>query len=81
MKHIDATYVKGKEHGTMHYPRKFQIGRWSLIIINYVNAEVLLPGMQPKEDGIEFAKVDQCRMCHAGTQSNEADTFLSWQSL
>lgn len=44
-----------------------------------LQAEVFLPGMQPKEGGIEFAKVQQCRMCHAGTKNGDADPFLSWQ--
>jgi len=43
-------------------------------------AELFLPGMQPKESGIEFAKVDQCRMCHAQTSNGSADPFLSWKS-
>jgi len=43
-------------------------------------AEVFLPGMQPKEAGIEFAKVQQCRMCHARTNNKNADPFVSWQS-
>jgi len=36
--------------------------------------------MQPKEAGIEFAKVQQCRMCHSGTKNKDADPFFSWQS-
>jgi len=43
-------------------------------------AEVFLPGMQPKEAGIEFVKVQQCRMCHSGTKNGDADPFVSWQS-
>ncbi len=42
--------------------------------------EVFLPGMQPKESGIEFAKVQQCKMCHAKTKNGSADPFFSWQS-
>ncbi|MHC4881727.1 MAG: hypothetical protein ACYTCV_03915 [Planctomycetota bacterium] len=42
-------------------------------------AEVFLPGMQPKEAGIEFAKVQQCKMCHGGTKNGDADPFFSWQ--
>jgi len=42
-------------------------------------AEVFLPGMQPKEAGIEFAKVQQCQMCHGGTKNGDADPFFSWQ--
>ena len=33
--------------------------------------DVFLPGMQPREAGIEFVKVRQCRMCHAGTRNGE----------
>jgi hypothetical protein len=42
-------------------------------------AEIFLPGMQPKEAGIEFAKVQQCKMCHSGTKNGDADPFFSWQ--
>jgi hypothetical protein len=42
--------------------------------------EVFLPGMQPEEAGIEFAKVQQCKMCHSGTNNRDADPFFSWQS-
>jgi len=45
-----------------------------------LGAEIYLPGMQPTEAQIEFAKVQQCRMCHAGTPNGAADPFLSWQS-
>ncbi len=40
--------------------------------------EIFLPGMQPGEGGIEFAKVEQCRMCHSNTKNGEADPFFSW---
>jgi hypothetical protein len=45
----------------------------------FAGAEIFLPGMQPKEAGIEFAKVQQCKMCHGGTKNGEADPFFSWQ--
>lgn len=45
-----------------------------------LGAEIFLPGMQPLEAQIEFAKVQQCRMCHANTPNDTADPFLSWQS-
>jgi hypothetical protein len=45
-----------------------------------LSAEIFLPGMQPKEAGIEFAKVLQCRMCHSGTKNGDADPFTAWQS-
>lgn len=45
-----------------------------------VSAEVFLPGMQPQEAGIEFVKVQQCKMCHGGTGNGDADPFLSWQT-
>ncbi|MCK4999316.1 MAG: hypothetical protein KAS23_07270 [Anaerohalosphaera sp.] len=44
-----------------------------------VSADIFLPGMQPKEAGIEFAKVKQCEMCHGGTKNGDADPFFSWQ--
>lgn len=53
----------------------------TLITISAITrAEVFLPGMQPKEAGIEFAKVSQCKMCHGGTKNGEADPYFSWQS-
>ena len=56
------------------------IGGILALISNMAIAEVFLPGMQPKEAGIEFAKVQQCRMCHSGTKNKDADPFVSWQS-
>src|SRR4030042_1795349 len=50
------------------------------LIGNIAVAEVFLPGMQPKEGGIEFVKVQQCRMCHSGTKNKDADPFVSGQS-
>ncbi|MHC4494823.1 MAG: multiheme c-type cytochrome [Planctomycetota bacterium] len=51
-----------------------------LTIISPAGAEVFLPGMQPKEAGIEFVKVQQCKMCHGSTQNGAADPYFSWQS-
>ncbi len=51
-----------------------------LTLAAQTGAEVYMPGMQPKEAGIEFAKVQQCKMCHAQTPNGSADPFLSWQS-
>ncbi len=51
-----------------------------VVFISLARAEVFLPGMQPKEAGIEFAKVQQCRMCHANTKNGPADPFFSWQN-
>ena len=51
-----------------------------LVPVPLIYAEVFMPGMQPNESGIEFAKVEQCRMCHAQTNNGSADPFLSWQS-
>jgi hypothetical protein len=56
------------------------VGGILALISNIAVAEVFLPGMQPKEAGIEFAKVQQCRMCHSGTKNKDADPFMSWQS-
>ena len=50
------------------------------MFISQAGAEVFLPGMQPEEAGIEFVKVQQCKMCHSGTKNGPADPFLSWQS-
>jgi hypothetical protein len=36
--------------------------------------------MQPEEAGIEFVKVEQCKMCHAKTNNGPADPLFSWQS-
>jgi hypothetical protein len=43
-----------------------------------LHGEVVLPGTQPKENGIEVAKVAQCQMCHGGTSNGDADPFYSW---
>ncbi len=43
------------------------------------SSDVFQPGMQPNENGIEFAKFQQCRMCHSGTDNGAADPVLSWQ--
>ncbi len=42
-------------------------------------SQIFLPGTQPEEGGIEFAKAQQCRMCHADTKNGDADPFFSWQ--
>ena len=41
--------------------------------------EVVLPGTQPEEGGVEFAKVQQCLMCHSNTKNGSADPYFSWQ--
>lgn len=51
-----------------------------LMFVTQTGAEVFLPGMQPKESGIEFVKVQQCKMCHSQTENGSADPFFSWQS-
>ena len=56
------------------------VGGILALISSIAVAEIFLPGMQPKEAGIEFAKVQQCRMCHSGTKNKDADPFVSWQS-
>ncbi|MHC4941645.1 MAG: hypothetical protein ACYTG7_01355 [Planctomycetota bacterium] len=50
-----------------------------LVTITDTTAQVFLPGMQPKEAGIEFGKVQQCLLCHGGTKNGGADPFFSWQ--
>ena len=57
---------------------KFIVVCMAILAIKSAHAEVFLPGMQPKEGGIEFANVQQCRMCHAGTKNKDADPFFSW---
>jgi hypothetical protein len=42
------------------------------------SAEVFLPGTQPREHDLEFAKVAQCRRCHGGTTNGDADPYFSW---
>ncbi len=44
-----------------------------------VHGEVVLPGTQPEEGGIEFAKVQQCKICHGQTKNGLADPYESWQ--
>lgn len=51
-----------------------------LLFPSLLIAEVFLPGMQAQEAGIEFAKVQQCQLCHANTKNGAADPYLSWQS-
>lgn len=55
-------------------------GSLTVFFTGAVWAEIYLPGMQPKEAGVEFVKVQQCQMCHAGTKNGVADPMLSWQS-
>ena len=43
-----------------------------------VQADVFLPGTQPAENGIEFAKVAQCVLCHGDTKNGAADPYFSW---
>jgi hypothetical protein len=62
------------------FSKVIMIGGILTLISNAAIAEVFLPGMQPKEAGIEFVKVQQCRMCHSETNNKDADPFLSWQS-
>ena len=62
------------------FSKVIMVGGILALISNAAVAEVFLPGMQPKEAGIEFAKVQQCRMCHSGTKNKDADPFVSWQS-
>ncbi len=51
-----------------------------LMVVSQTGAEVFMPGMQPEEAGIEFVKVQQCKMCHSGTDNGPADPVFSWQS-
>jgi hypothetical protein len=44
-----------------------------------LKAELILPGTQPNEGGIEFGKVAQCVLCHSGTTNGLADPYFSWQ--
>ncbi len=50
-----------------------------LVAASQVEDEVFMPGMQPEEAGIEFVKVQQCKMCHGQTDNGTADPMLSWQ--
>jgi hypothetical protein len=51
-----------------------------LMLTLSADGEVFLPGMQPREAGIEFVKVQQCMMCHGQTDNANADPLISWQS-
>lgn len=42
------------------------------------SAAIILPGTQPTEGGIEFGKVSQCVLCHAGTKNGAAAPYASW---
>jgi hypothetical protein len=43
-----------------------------------LHAELILPGTQPNENGIEFGRVAQCVLCHSGTTNGLADPYFSW---
>jgi hypothetical protein len=58
---------------------KYMVVGSFLLCAAFAGAEIFLPGMQPKEAGIEFAKVQQCKMCHGGTKNGDADPVFSWQ--
>ena len=45
----------------------YTILTFNLVVIG----EVFLPGMQPEEAGIEFAKFQQCKMCHSVTAARK----------
>ena len=68
-------------------PRTQEAGRWPrrgavglvLVIASIASGEVLLPGTQPRENEIEFAKVAQCKRCHGATKNGDADPYFSWQ--
>ncbi len=51
----------------------------SILLVSPARAQLFLPGMQPKEAGIEFGKVRQCMHCHSNTPNGDADIFLSWR--
>jgi hypothetical protein len=50
-----------------------------VIYTGVLEAEIILPGTQPNEGGIEFAKAAQCMLCHSGTRNGSADPYFSWQ--
>ncbi|MHC4740630.1 MAG: multiheme c-type cytochrome [Planctomycetota bacterium] len=51
----------------------------AVLFVCKAGAQIFLPGMQPEEAGIEFAKVQQCKMCHSNTKNGPNDPFFSWQ--
>jgi hypothetical protein len=51
-----------------------------LLVAAGEKSSVFQPGTQPEEHGIEFAKVQQCLMCHAKTPNGDADPYFSWSS-
>lgn len=65
----------------MCYSTLKRIGGVSFLMLFACAAEamIFLPGMQPEEAGIEFAKVQQCKMCHSKTKNGPNDPFFSWQ--
>jgi hypothetical protein len=50
-----------------------------LVFVSVGVGDIYLPGMQPEEAGIEFAKVQQCRMCHSKMKNKDADIYETWQ--
>jgi hypothetical protein len=43
-----------------------------------LRGEIILPGTQPNENGIELGRVAQCVLCHSGTTNGLADPYFSW---
>jgi hypothetical protein len=44
-----------------------------------LQAEIILPGTQPKEHDFKFRDVANCAQCHSGTTNGTADPLFSWQ--
>jgi len=65
----------------IHHPTTIRIISLTAMLALTLAArgEIILPGTQPEEGGIEFAKVQQCKMCHGQTKNGPADPYFSWQ--
>lgn len=51
----------------------------SLFLGEWTQAEVFLPGTQPKENDIRVSKVKLCKSCHSKTGDERAEPYKNWQ--
>jgi len=45
----------------------------------YTQAQVFLPGTQPKENNIRVSKVKLCKTCHSKTGDERSEPYKTWQ--
>src|SRR4051794_24934567 len=57
-------------------------GCWIAVVLMFagvLQAEIILPGTQPKEHDFGFRDVTNCQQCHSRTTNGFADPYFSWQ--